>query len=118
ATLSATGGTLTLGSTIDVSGSLALSGSAGIVGSGATIIGDGAVTANSAGGSVDLTNAGNIVAGVDGSAHGDFRFQSSTGLGIGNVTAGGTASLTAASIDVTGTVGAAHATLVASAGSL
>ncbi len=118
ATLSATGGTLTLGSTIDVSGSLALSGSAGIAGSGATIIGGGSVTANSSGGSVDLTNAGNIVAGVDGSAHDDFRFRSSTGLGVGNVTAGGTASVTAASIGVTGTVSAPHATLVASTGSL
>ncbi|HVY16871.1 MAG TPA: filamentous hemagglutinin N-terminal domain-containing protein, partial [Rhodopila sp.] len=117
-TLAATAGTLSLAGSITVPGNLVLSGSAAVDGAGVTLLGGSALTATSAGGFVDLSNAGNVVASVSGSAGTDFAVHGGPFLSVGNVTAGGTANVSAASMAVTGTVAAPHATLVATAGSL
>jgi filamentous hemagglutinin family protein len=117
-TLTATTGTLGLTGTVDATTSAMLSGQSAIDGPNGVILGDGAVTAISSGGSVALTNASNAVASVGGSASTGFDFHSSDVLGVGTVTAGTEATITAPDLSVTGVVTAPAVTLTATTGTL
>ncbi len=87
-TLTANTGTLGINGTVDASAAAFLSGQTGILGSNGLVIGNGALTANSANGSVELTNPLNVVASVTGSAASTFGLWDSVNLTIaGNITA-------------------------------
>jgi filamentous hemagglutinin family protein len=119
ATITASSGLLSLTGTINVTNGVTLSGATGISGANETIIGGGSLIANAAAGNIVLTNSNNAVSSVTGTATlGDFRFNNSTILSIGNLTAGGTAAIGATALGLAGTLTAAHAQLVASTGSL
>jgi filamentous hemagglutinin family protein len=118
-TVALTAGTGTLGLLGTVTAAAAtLAGQAGIAGTVGTILGDGALTAASAGGAVDLRNAANAVATLSGSAHTDFRLADGAALVVNTVTAGGTASLAAPTLTVANAVAAPTVALTAGTGTL
>ncbi len=116
--LTATTGTLGITGTVNATTAAVLAGKGGIIGNTGTILGGGALTANSTGGAVELGNAANAVASVTGSALTGFTLVDSKGLEIGNVSAGTTASLTAPTATVQGDVIAENVTIIATSGML
>ncbi len=116
--LTASTGALTLTGTIDASSAVTLSGKTGIAGNAGTIIGDATLSAVSATGAVELTNAGNAIAGASGSAAGAFRLADTDGLNLGNVAAGSTVAVSAETLLAAGLVTAPTVSLTARVGAL
>jgi filamentous hemagglutinin family protein len=112
ATLTATSGTLGLSGTVYATSASVLSGNAGISGASGTILGAGTLTAASANGPVDLSNAANVISTVSGSAMGDFSLNDSTSLTVASVAAGsGNVKLTALALTLGGDVTAGSQTV-------
>lgn len=101
----ASGGAVTLAATTG-----AITQTGGITG--ASLI----ANANGAGGAVALTDAGNDVASVSGSAAGNFAYADATAVAVGGISAGNTVTLTAQASDLTQTGAITAAALTANAG--
>ncbi len=116
--LTATSGTLGLTGVVDASTAAVLSASDNIVGPAGLVIGDGALTATSGGGAVDLSNAGNVVASVTGGADSSFALTNSVALDVGTVAAGTSITIAAPTLTASGAVSAPTVALTAGTGTL
>lgn len=117
--LIANAGTLGIVGTIDAATAAVLAGEAGIIGGvPGVILGNGVLVANSATGSVDLTNPANVISSASGLVAGSFVLDNSVALDLGVVIAGGGVAFRAPTITVSGAIAAPTVSLTATTGTL
>ena len=116
--LTTTTGTLGLTGTVDAASAAVLTGQAGIAGATGQVIGGGTLTADSAGGSVDLSNTSNAVSAASGSALTTFALADGIALNLGTVRAGTSAVVTAPTLATTGSIVSPTVSLTATSGAL